>query len=104
MQDPPPPLGSLMARATVSRAGEAGTQPVVSAAGTHASPGKNRVVLEKGHSQVDWMRLTRSAADLAGAWRGVQGATGCGAVHPALTPFLALVSPFQVSKASGLAS
>ena len=75
MQDSPP-LGSLAARATVSRAGEAGTiKPVVSAAGTHADPGKNRVVLEKGHSQVDWMRLTRSA-DLAGTWGEVPGADG----------------------------
>jgi cytochrome-b5 reductase len=39
----------------------------VTAAGTRAEPGSGgKVVLEKGHSQVDWMRLTRSGADLSG--------------------------------------
>ncbi len=66
-----PPLGSLTARATVTHAGAGVARPVprpppVSAAGTHAAPGKNRVVLEKGFSQVDWMRLTRTHPDLSG--------------------------------------
>lgn len=44
-----------------------GGAPPVAAAGTVVSSDKkNRVVLEKGHSQVDWMRLTRTAPDLAG--------------------------------------
>lgn len=38
----------------------------MSAAGTHAAPGKHRVVLDKGFSQMDWLRLTRSHPDLAG--------------------------------------
>ena len=101
MQDSPP-LGSLAARATVSRAGEAGTKPVVSAAGTHADPGKNRVVLEKGHSQVDWMRLTRSAADLAGAWGEVLLTSD--SAHPVLTAPVRLAWSVQVSEASGQAS
>ena len=40
--------------------------PPVSAAGTRAVPGRNKVTLEKGFSQVDWMRLTKTHPDLAG--------------------------------------
>jgi hypothetical protein len=41
--------------------------PPVSAAGTRATPGRNKITLDKGFSQVDWMRLTRTHPDLAGA-------------------------------------
>ena len=68
---PPPPLGSLAARATVTHAAPGGDTsrrpPPVSAAGTRAVPGRNKVILEKGFSQVDWMRLTKTHPDLAGA-------------------------------------
>ena len=78
MQEAPPPLGSLAARATVTYAaapavpaalaGDTSRRaPPVSAAGTRAVPGRNKVILEKGHSQVDWMRLTKTHPDLAGA-------------------------------------
>jgi hypothetical protein len=71
----PPPLGSLAARATVTHAaahaapgGDTSRRPPpVSAAGTRAVPGRNKVILEKGFSQVDWMRLTKTHPDLAGA-------------------------------------
>ena len=65
-----PPLGSLAARATVTHRGPVTT---VTAAGTRVVAGKGeRVLLEKGFSQVDWMRLTKSHPDLAGLAGGPQ--------------------------------
>jgi len=74
----PPPLGSLIARATFTTVpAQPGTAaasvatsrlpPPVAAAGTRAVPGRNKVTLDKGFSQMDWMRLTRTHPDLAGA-------------------------------------
>jgi hypothetical protein len=72
VQEPPRPLGSL-ARAAgklhASATAPSRSPPPVAAAGTRAVPGRNKVMLEKGFSQVDWMGLTRTHPDLAGARR-----------------------------------
>lgn len=66
----PPPKVPLTARATVTdRSAPQGetSRPAAPAAVALADAAKrNRVPLEKGFSQVDWIRLTRKEADLAG--------------------------------------
>lgn len=60
-----PPKVPLTARSTVvdrSAAGPASTSAPVPLAEVK----RNKVPLEKGYSQVDWIRLSRSGADLAG--------------------------------------
>ena len=69
----------LTARSTVRRAeapAAPGAAPVMTAATRLAraegargggGAGRQKVPLEKGYSQVDWLRLTRSGGDLTGA-------------------------------------
>jgi len=54
-----------LARVEAARAGGAGAG--AGAAGGRLPGGaRNKVPLEKGYSQVDWLRLTRSGGDLTG--------------------------------------
>jgi cytochrome-b5 reductase len=70
---PAAPKEPLTARSTVRRAEppvQPGGAPVLSAASRMLARAEGRprgkVPLEKGYSQVDWLRLTRSGADLTG--------------------------------------
>jgi len=84
--EPRPPKEPLTARSTVRRAeppAAPGAPPVLTAAarlarvegarggggggGGGGSGGRQKIPLEKGYSQVDWLRLTRSGGDLTGA-------------------------------------
>ncbi|WIA37962.1 hypothetical protein OEZ86_001339 [Tetradesmus obliquus] len=65
---PAAPKLPLTAQSTVKHASAAGTGPVSTSKPIQvaAEGRRNKVPLEKGFSQVDWLRVARSGADLTG--------------------------------------